>query len=214
MKVLGINTASQSLSLGIIQEEKTIIELTFSQSDVIDLILHIDESLKKSSLTLSDLGLISVVKGPGSYTGLRAGLTVVKTLSQTLGIPIKGVSALEALGYNFLNTKGLYLVALNAFRDDFNVGLFSINDFKLSRISLDLVLSVAEIEKKISKIKGELFLISDQPEKFSLKAGASLIKGTSVARLGKDLFLSQGADDSMTLVPDYLRDLNLSLWKS
>ena len=70
---------------------------TVKQSDV--LVPLIGKLLKQSKLSKRDLALIAVDIGPGSFTGVRVGLTVARTLAQGLGVPVVGVNSLEAMAH-------------------------------------------------------------------------------------------------------------------
>lgn len=77
--------------------------------------------LKKANLNIRDISEIVVVNGPGSFTGVRIGVTIAKTISYTLNIPIKVISSLEVLASNLDDTEKI--VAFND-RNGYFVGRF------------------------------------------------------------------------------------------
>lgn len=99
MITLGVDCASKQSSVRIMDEYNIIytqvsaVNVTHSQN----LLEMIDNRLKVCGLTLDDIGLISVTKGPGSFTGLRIGMAVVKGIASVRNIPCAGVSSLKAL---------------------------------------------------------------------------------------------------------------------
>lgn len=88
---------------------------------------QIDEMTKKAGIELNDLTEITVILGPGSYTGVRVSLTIAKTLSYCLGINITGVSGLFICAYSLLksglNLKDIIAVK-DAMRDDYYVSSY------------------------------------------------------------------------------------------
>jgi tRNA threonylcarbamoyladenosine biosynthesis protein TsaB len=102
VKVLGIDTSGYANALGIVEDGSILAELNYAaMSDSIEKItLNIDEVLKKANLKLSDIEGIGVGLGPGSWTGIRIGVTVGKMLAFSLNKPTAGIPTLEALAYN------------------------------------------------------------------------------------------------------------------
>ena len=72
----------------------------------------IQEVLQESQVSMQELTGVIVAKGPGSYTGLRIGVTVAKTLAKTLRIPLKAVSSLQVIATNVVEAvpEGAYVV--------------------------------------------------------------------------------------------------------
>ena len=112
MKILAIDTSSKVCSVSILEDNNVIIEKhnddekTHSQK----LIPLIDESFKESNLTLDEIDLLACSQGPGSFTGIRIGISTVKAFADVKHIPIIGVTSLESLAYNVSNTGLLFLI--------------------------------------------------------------------------------------------------------
>ena len=64
----------------------------------------VDTAFKSTNLTLDDISLLAVCTGPGSFTGVRIGIATIKAFSDVKHIPIVGVSSLESLVYNVIET--------------------------------------------------------------------------------------------------------------
>jgi tRNA threonylcarbamoyladenosine biosynthesis protein TsaB len=94
-----LDSSNQNLSVGLSQKGKLIDEISYdawqTQSEL--MISEVDKILKKHNATRQDLAAVVVSKGPGSYTGVRIALTIAKTISFALNIPLYLVSSLEAL---------------------------------------------------------------------------------------------------------------------
>lgn len=93
--ILAINTASEKNSIGLLGKniaQETIWSSYRTQSK--ELLPKIDQLLRKNKIKLSDLDAIAVYQGPGSYTGLRVGISVANALAWGLDIPVIGVKDL------------------------------------------------------------------------------------------------------------------------
>ncbi len=99
MHVLFISTYDSKITIGLLKDGKEISKLEKESKNGHSSLLvpTIKEILDKNNLDTSDLNEIIVVNGPGSFTGIRLGITVAKTLAYTLNIPIKTITSIEAI---------------------------------------------------------------------------------------------------------------------
>lgn len=99
MKILAIDTASKICSVAILEKDEIIDEINLDngQTHSENLMPIVDQILSKNHLKLSDLSFISCCTGPGSFTGIRIGIATVKAMAEVAGIPVVGVTSLEAL---------------------------------------------------------------------------------------------------------------------
>ena len=120
MYKLFISTYSELITIGLFKDNTLIMqkEKESEKSHSIYLVPMIDEILKENNIECQDLSEILVVNGPGSFTGIRLGVTIAKTLAYTLNIPIKTISSIEAISASIKDdnkiitisdTKGKYL---------------------------------------------------------------------------------------------------------
>ena len=102
MKVLGIETSSDVGSVAICDEENVVFEQSLNRGmrHGKELIATIKSLFDKNNLKPNDISLIAVSVGPGSYTGLRVGITAAKILSFTLQKPVIDVSSMDVLAQN------------------------------------------------------------------------------------------------------------------
>lgn len=103
-KILNLETTTTNCSVSIAVDGELlelIEENTPNYSHSEQLHLFIEEALKKASFSFSDLDAIAVSKGPGSYTGLRIGVSAAKGLCFALDIPLISVPTLESLAHQF-----------------------------------------------------------------------------------------------------------------
>ncbi|MBN2382618.1 tRNA (adenosine(37)-N6)-threonylcarbamoyltransferase complex dimerization subunit type 1 TsaB [bacterium] len=104
MNVLALDTSTSWESIAICRGPELLAEMhchcpSSHSSHVMN---NLDRLLSSLRMSIADIGLIGVTLGPGSFTGLRIGLTTAKSLAFGLGCPIVGLSSLEALAYNLL----------------------------------------------------------------------------------------------------------------
>jgi len=102
MIVLGIDTSGYANAVGVVDGRKILADVTYeAKTDSLEqIVLNIDSTLHSSGLDLQDVQGIGVGLGPGSWTGIRVGVTVGKMLAFSLGKPVCGVPTLEALAYS------------------------------------------------------------------------------------------------------------------
>ncbi|VFQ46672.1 tRNA (adenosine(37)-N6)-threonylcarbamoyltransferase complex dimerization subunit type 1 TsaB [Desulfoluna butyratoxydans] len=99
MRLLAVDTSTLSCGVAVTDGEGLLSESLFTsrQTHSRHLLGMVDETLSRSGLALGDLDGFAVTVGPGSFTGLRIGMSVVKGLAEVAGKPVVGVSTLEAL---------------------------------------------------------------------------------------------------------------------
>ena len=127
MKYLFIDSATTNLVVAIINDGK--IAYLYNNNDNRDtsskMMPVLAEAFSKASLKPTDIDKIFVVTGPGSFTGIRVGLTVAKTMAYALNIPIVSLSSLEVMvsgtaGTALINARRGYVFA-GSYDDDLNV---------------------------------------------------------------------------------------------
>jgi tRNA threonylcarbamoyladenosine biosynthesis protein TsaB len=102
MRVLAFETATILGGIAIMEEERLITEIKLNVRTTHSerLMRTLDNALKQSSLGISDMDALAVSIGPGSFTGLRVGLSTVKGLAYATGMPVIAVPTLEAFAWN------------------------------------------------------------------------------------------------------------------
>ena len=99
---LGIDTANAPLSVAIVKEGRVLAETVqnIKITHSVGAMPAVEELFAKANITPSQIDAVAVSEGPGSYTGVRIGVTIAKTLAWTLKKPLVGVSSLQALAAN------------------------------------------------------------------------------------------------------------------
>lgn len=103
MNSLFLDTASSRIIIAFIKDSKIIFNINLENDNNLSnkLMTLIEENFKKSNINIKELNKIYVVNGPGSFTGIRCGVTVAKTLAYLLNIPIACISELEVMSSGY-----------------------------------------------------------------------------------------------------------------
>jgi len=224
LNTLSINTSTKQYSLAVMKDETLLGEyiLPSGPSHFRDLMPSLDDLLMKVGLLPQKLDGLIVALGPGSFTGIRVGLAVVKGLSQCLDIPIIGVPTLLAMSSQLPYLKEDICPLVSSRKGEVFTALFRwSSNGNLSRIKKDASMRISElgsiIEKKTIFIGNDLPvqgpILKRQLRKGQLLAPADLwnLKASSVGILGLKR-LKKGDSDSLSeLVPIYIRGADIRL---
>lgn len=130
MRILSVSTATNNLSVALNNDKKIIVEKQEvdqrNHSEHLDPLIQ--EVLVENNLELKDIDRFAVAIGPGSYTGLRIGITTIKMFSSILNKEVVGVSTLKALAESVTDTKTLVIAGLDARNDNYFAGGYIIKD--------------------------------------------------------------------------------------
>lgn len=124
-----------------------------------------EDLFKNMGRALSEIDMIAVAHGPGSFTGLRIGMAEAKGLAWALEKPVTGVSTLEAMAFGGPDMEGTMLCcAMDARRGQVYNALFEIKDGKPSRLTEDRAIAVAELEEELASYGKPWVLLGDGAE--------------------------------------------------
>lgn len=176
----------------------------------------IDRLLKEASLSIGNIQGIALAWGPGSFTGLRIGISTVKGLAYALRVPVVGVPTLDALAQNIRFAPSLICPVLDARKKEVYAALFrGDGEGNLQKISEDWVLSPEKLCSRI--VEKTVFLgsgIEVYGETFKKNLGSralfappelSLPRAVHVARLGLPKFQAGRTLDLFSFTPVYVR---------
>jgi tRNA threonylcarbamoyladenosine biosynthesis protein TsaB len=171
--------------------------------------------IKHSGLNLSDLNGFAVTRGPGSFTGLRIGISSVKGLAAAQGKPIVGVSSLDALARQVSCSPYLICSFIDARREEVYSSRYRFKDGNLKKEGKEQVISPADALDEINEpciFVGSGAVLYQKAIKDKLGEYAyfaqmdeNTIRASTVARLSMNRFESNDTDDTETFVPKYLR---------
>ena len=137
MKILAIDTSNYVLGISLIDQEKVIGEYitNLKKNHSVRVMPAIEYLMKECEIVPGDLTKIIVAKGPGSYTGVRIGVTIAKSLAWSLQIPLVGVSSLEARQpRRGAILKGEFFPLFDARRGQIYTGLYQFKEGNLTVI--------------------------------------------------------------------------------
>lgn len=212
MKILAFDTSNQTLAAAVLEDQQTIaaFQLNRKMNHSLTLMPAIEHMMKISGLTPKDLDRIVVAQGPGSYTGIRIAVTTAKTLANTLGIELVGISSLKALAAN-TNDSRLIVPIMDARRNNVYAGVYKWENGQLISIVKDQHIS---LELLLSKITENAIFIGET-EKFAeqiltvlptaeIEADdrINLPNGVTLGRLGSQ---AEPVTDVQGFVPAYLK---------
>ncbi|MFC4800406.1 tRNA (adenosine(37)-N6)-threonylcarbamoyltransferase complex dimerization subunit type 1 TsaB [Neobacillus sp. GCM10023253] len=217
MTILAIDTSNYALGVALLEEKEVLGEYitNLKKNHSVRIMPAIQTLMKDCERVPSDLTKIVVAKGPGSYTGVRIGVTIAKTLAWTLNIPLVGISSLEILaagpGRYF---DGLISPIFDARRGQVYTGLYQVENGELKVIEPDQLTMAVDWAGKLSELgKPVLFVGNDlsiHRERITERLGTQAVfssitennpRPSELAMLGKD---KQG-EDVHTFVPNYIR---------
>ncbi len=174
MLILALESSAKAASVALMEDEKLIAQysqcsgLTHSRT----LLPMVDDILKNTENTIAGVDLIAVAHGPGSFTGIRIGVSTVKGLAWAADKMCVGVSTLEAMAWHGVSADGLVCPVMDARRSQVYNALFEIGSGKPQRLCGDRAIALAELAEEI---RGKnAFLVGDGAEltyKYMLAAG-------------------------------------------
>lgn len=222
MRLIAIETATLIGSIAIADDEKLISELTLNikATHSEKLMAAIDHLMELSGLTLNDMDAIAVSIGPGSFTGLRIGLSAAKGLSYGSGKPLIGIPTLDALASNLSFSRYLVCPILDARKGEVYTAIYSKNE----KVADDMAVKPASL---IEMIKEDTVFLGDGVSAYrnllkeqlrglyhEAPLPLQLPKASNVAILALDRLRNNDVDDPFTLVPRYIRKSEAELkWK-
>lgn len=212
MKILAIDTSTMISSCTLMEDGVVVGDYNINQKKTHSetLVLMIEQMLEKLDVNIEDVDVFCVCKGPGSFTGLRIGMTTAKTFAQVFDKKIVGISTLEALA-NMVMTDKIIIPILDARGGRVYYSMFT-NGNKLNRLMDDDLIYFDELMEKLDDDKEYIFVGDgvysfldeiNSKENFHL-ANSSL--NNCVTRSICDLANKTETFDSYyTLSPDYVR---------
>lgn len=163
MKILALETSAVAASVALCEDEALIAQsfqrtgLTHSAT----LMPMLEDMLNNSGITLKEIDLIAVAAGPGSFTGLRIGVSAAKGLAWPLGKPCAGVSTLEAMAWQMTGMNGVVCASMDARRQQVYNALFDLQDGKPVRLTPDRAISLEDLSAELAKIEKKQILVGD-----------------------------------------------------
>ncbi|WP_018249292.1 tRNA (adenosine(37)-N6)-threonylcarbamoyltransferase complex dimerization subunit type 1 TsaB [Orenia marismortui] len=218
MLVLAIDSSTNSGSVALISEEGIIGEtlLNLQETHSQRLMPQVVNLLEACGYKPKDLGGIGVALGPGSFTGIRIGLTTAKTLAQSLDIPIAGISTLEAMAYNLEYSRGYLCPMIDGRRNRVFTSLYRANN-NIEVESKESLINIDDLLSQLSEIEDDIYFIGEVAGVYKdkiikmiknpnfLNSNFNLPKAAKIGELALNKLISGEGDNLFALTPNYLK---------
>lgn len=220
MKLLMIDTATNVASAAVVTEDTLLAEIIINNQKKHSerLMPAVDHLLGDAGLTISQMDAFGIIKGPGSFTGLRIGMATVKGLAQALDKPVVAVSTLEALAMNLPYADGLICPILDARRHQVYTGVYAFEAGRLVNRLPDTAMAVDELASWLAgREEGPVTFLGDGvPAYFDVLAAqvcdarrvfpnAALNRASSGGALAVQRALAGQVTDCREVEPFYIR---------
>jgi tRNA threonylcarbamoyladenosine biosynthesis protein TsaB len=214
---LAIDTSTAIASLALSVKGEVQAELTWhaGRSHTTELMPNIVHLLHLAKVEIEDMGGIIVAKGPGSFTGIRVGVSTAKGLCFALGVPLVSISTLEVEAFAHAATSLPVCSIVGAGQGEIAAALFQMQGEKWARLNAEHITNVDDL---CSEIEHQTIFCGEIPPEVAqrlkqrlgskaiiLQGGASLRRAGFLAQLGWRRLEAKDFDDAATLQPLYLR---------
>ncbi|OCA88705.1 tRNA N6-adenosine(37)-N6-threonylcarbamoyltransferase complex dimerization subunit TsaB [Bacillus sp. FJAT-27225] len=216
MKILAIDTSNYPLGVAVTDGDRVIAEYitNLKKNHSIRIMPAIELVLHEAGLKPADLDRIVVAEGPGSYTGVRIGVTVAKTMAWSLNIPLVGISSLLVLAMNGRHFEGLISPLFDARRGQVYTGLYQVKNGTMETVNPDRLIMMEEWSKYLAGLEERVLFLGNDASLHETVIrsvlGRNAVLGlfpemnprpSELAFLGKD----KKPIDTHSFVPNYIR---------
>ncbi|MGD9239358.1 MAG: tRNA (adenosine(37)-N6)-threonylcarbamoyltransferase complex dimerization subunit type 1 TsaB [Desulfobacterales bacterium] len=223
MKILAVDTATKSCSVAIIEAGSLSTELTSlkDQTHSKHLMELIHNALGISGFGAADIDGLAVTIGPGSFTGLRIGVSTIKGLAHALDKPVAGISSLDVLAWQCADRSYLICPLLDARKGEVYSATYRYNHDTLTPKSPE---TASAPEAAIQKIKEPCVFIGSGAQLYRKRISTvlgdlahfapqsqNIIRASSVAFLSMERFKTHDTVTAADLVPHYIRKSDAEL---
>lgn len=168
MKILTIDTSTHTLGVSLLIDGEVAGEVvtTMNKDHSTRLMPAIVSLMEQLGVGPNDLSKIVVAQGPGSYTGVRIGVTTAKSLAWALNIPVVTVSSLQLLSYNGQFFNGLICPFFDARRKNVYTGLYEWHDNHIAVVQEDVHISIDTLLTDLNKLDKQILFLSPHIEQY------------------------------------------------
>lgn len=176
MLILSFESSAKAASVALVRDGALVSQytqcsaLTHSRT----LLPMAEDMLKNAEMTLADVDALAVAHGPGSFTGIRIGVSAVKGLAWAAEKPCIGVSTLEAMAWHGVSRGGYICCVMDARRNQVYNAIFKIENNRPVRVSEDRAIALSELADEVKSLDESVFIVGDGAaitESFFAEAG-------------------------------------------
>ena len=218
--LLNIETATKNCSVSLAKDGSTLIckeiaEEGFSHAERLH--VFIEEIIREAGITFQDLNAIAVSQGPGSYTGLRIGVSAAKGLCYALDIPLIAIDTFQTLARQVKQTDGCIVPMIDARRMEVYSAIFDANYEQKRAIQAEVI-----TENSFADSKETLYFIGDCNEKcktvlsapnFVFLEGIQYPSAKEMSALSFEKYQKSDTVDVAYFEPFYLKDFMITTKK-
>jgi tRNA threonylcarbamoyladenosine biosynthesis protein TsaB len=223
MRILALDTATKTCSVAILDDQALMAEAASvsAQTHAIHLIEMIQTVVGMAGLTLPEIDGFAVGRGPGSFTGLRIGISTIKALSVATGKPVVGVSDLDALAMQAAASADMICPLMDARKGEVYFSRYRCENGNLQKI---IPARVAPLDEALAAIQTACVFIGEAAriyqQKISARVGSyasfagpdqNTIRASTIGRLSVNRFRQENTDNIVLLVPEYIRKSDAQL---
>lgn len=214
--ILNIETATKNCSVALAKNGETILckemaEQGFSHAEKLH--LFIEEIIKEAGITFSDLSAVAVSQGPGSYTGLRIGVSAAKGLCYALEIPLISVDTLTVLANQLQIENGIIIPMIDARRMEVYSAIFNSKKEMIREVQAEIL-----TDSSFSNIDDAVYFVGDCNEKAKTiltKSNFNFVdtifypSAQEMSAISYRKFIDNSFEDVAYFEPYYLKDFML-----
>lgn len=211
--ILNIETATKNCSVALAKDGKTILckeiaDQGYSHAEKLH--VFIEEIINNAGISIKELNAIAVSSGPGSYTGLRIGVSAAKGLSFSLNIPLISVDTLTSLANQVSFSDGNIVTMIDARRMEVYSAIFNLNKIMIRKVEAQIL-----TENSFNEISEKIYFIGDSNEKAKTILNKSNFifldeikypSANEMSKLSYEKFLNKKFEDVAYFEPYYLKD--------
>lgn len=215
--ILNLETSTKNCSVSLAENGKTVLckeisEQGFSHAEKLH--VFIEEILNEANVSITQLKAIAVSKGPGSYTGLRIGVSAAKGLCYALQIPLISLDTMQILAKKVAVTDGLIVPMIDARRMEVYSAVFDANHKKISEVKAEVL-----TENSYQDFDQNVYFIGDCQEKcktvltkdnFQFLPEIVFPSANEMSALSFEKFKNNDFEDVAYFEPFYLKDFMLT----
>lgn len=217
MLILSVDSSATPASV-CLYDDKVLAEyfintrLTHSQT----LVAMIESVLKITGIKAEDIDLFAVNNGPGSFTGVRIGVSAVKGMAYAQDKPCVAVSTLHSMAYNFLTENAVVCACMDARRQQVYTALYKISEGMVEQLCDDRAISIEALVSELRSIGGKVILVGDGAELvynsceelnnvIMAPSNQRYQRASSVAMIAAEKAIKADTISAAALMPSYLR---------
>lgn len=213
MKILSLECSAAPASCAVAEDgvilanDFTNVKLTHSQT----LMPMTVEMLKKANISLDEIDALAISNGPGSFTGIRIGISAIKGLAAAKNLPCYGVSTLRAIAENFKGTNCTVCAVMDARCNQVYNALFKIENGVITRLCDDRAIMIDDLLEELKLVENTIIIAGDGTALFEDFKGGNISLAEEGCRYQTASGVALAAKEYASVSPDKLMPFYLRL---